>query len=89
MHFVSAVNLLNAVGIVLVSCLQCRPLEALWNPNVRGICINFSYFSVFNSSFNFVLDMAILLSPLPLVAKLNSSRRKKILLSINFALGGR
>lgn len=85
----SAVNLLNAVGIVLVSCLQCRPLEFLWNPAVGGTCINFSHFSVFNSSFNFVLDMVILLTPLPLVRKLNLSTRKRVLLSVNFALGGR
>ncbi|KAF9869770.1 integral membrane protein [Colletotrichum karsti] len=87
-HFVTAVNLLNAVAIVLVSCLQCRPLESLWNPLVPGTCINFSYFSVFNSTFNFALDMVILLTPLPLVRQLNSSKRKKVLLSINFALGG-
>ncbi|TDZ10312.1 Satratoxin biosynthesis SC1 cluster protein 4 [Colletotrichum sidae] len=87
-YLVSAVNLLNAVAIVLVSCLQCRPLEALWDLSVTGVCINFSYFSVFNSSFNFLLDVVILLTPLPLVRQLNSSRRKKILLTINFALGG-
>lgn len=88
-HCVSAVNLLNAVAIVLVSCLQCRPLESLWNPEIPGVCINFSYFSVFNSTFNFVIDIVILLTPLPLVRRLNSSTRKKVLLSINFALGGR
>ncbi|KAF6818058.1 integral membrane protein [Colletotrichum plurivorum] len=87
-HCVSAVNLLNAVAIVLVSCLQCRPLESLWNPAVPGVCINFSHFSVFNSTFNFVIDIVILLTPLPLVRKLNSSTRKKVLLSVNFALGG-
>ncbi|KAK1518085.1 hypothetical protein CPAR01_15734 [Colletotrichum paranaense] len=88
-HFVSTVNLLNGLAIVLVSCLQCRPLEALWNTSVVGTCINFSYFSIFNSVFNFLLDVVILLTPLPLVKQLNSSTRKKILLSINFALGGR
>ncbi|KAK1447930.1 hypothetical protein CMEL01_09769 [Colletotrichum melonis] len=87
-HFVSTVNLLNGLAIVLVSCLQCRPLEALWNTSVVGTCINFSYFSIFNSVFNFLLDVVILLTPLPLVKQLNSSTRKKILLSINFALGG-
>ncbi|KAK1704665.1 uncharacterized protein BDZ83DRAFT_594860 [Colletotrichum acutatum] len=87
-HFVSTVNLLNGLAIILVSCLQCRPLEALWNTSVVGTCINFSYFSIFNSVFNFLLDVVILLTPLPLVKQLNSSTRKKILLSINFALGG-
>ncbi|KAK1477271.1 hypothetical protein CCUS01_05089 [Colletotrichum cuscutae] len=69
-HFVSTVNLLNGLAIVL------RPY---------GI---HHYFSIFNSVFNFLLDVVILLTPLPLVNQLNSSTRKKILLSINFALGG-
>lgn len=86
---IGAINTGNAIAIVLVSCLQCRPLELLWNPMIKGTCINFSYFSVFNSTFNFALDMVILLSPIPLVSKLNLSKRKKVLLCINFALGGR
>lgn len=81
------INALNGVAIVLVSCLQCRPLEALWNGS-EGVCINFSYFSVFNSAFNFVIDCIILLSPLPLILKLKLTTRKKVMLSINFALGG-
>ncbi|KAH8426472.1 uncharacterized protein LDX57_004209 [Aspergillus melleus] len=87
-QFLVLINTLNAIAIVLVSCLQCRPLQALWNPAVGGTCIDFSNFSLFNTSFNFVLDLVILLSPLRLVTKLNLSRRKKILLSLNFALGG-
>lgn len=89
--FVCLVNSLNAVAIVLVSCLQCRPLEALWNPAAAagGKCIGFSNFSLFNTSFNFVLDVVILLSPLRLVMKLKLSTRKKVLLALNFALGGR
>ncbi|KAL2869888.1 uncharacterized protein BJX67DRAFT_370670 [Aspergillus lucknowensis] len=87
-YFLCVINCLNAVSIVLVSCLQCHPLDALWNPAVGGTCIDFSIFSLFNTSFNLVLDVVILLSPLKLVMNLNLSRRKKVLLAFNFGLGG-
>ncbi|KAL4816045.1 hypothetical protein BDW67DRAFT_175825 [Aspergillus spinulosporus] len=87
-YFLCVINCLNAIAIVLVSCLQCRPLEALWNQAAGGTCIDFSIFSLFNTSFNLVLDVAILLSPIKLVMNLNLSQRKKILLALNFGLGG-
>jgi hypothetical protein len=87
-YFLCLINCLNAVAIVLVSCLQCRPLEALWNQAAVGTCIDFSIFSLFNTSFNLVLDVAILISPIKLVINLNLSQRKKILLALNFGLGG-
>ncbi|KAL1954763.1 hypothetical protein VTO42DRAFT_763 [Malbranchea cinnamomea] len=86
--FLFVVNALNAVAIVLVSCLQCRPLEALWNPEAGGTCIDFSNFGLFNTSFKFVMDLTIFVSPLRLVMKLNLSNRKKFLLAVTFALGG-
>lgn len=87
-HFLVAINILNAIAIVLVSCLQCRPIEALWDPAVGGTCIDFSDFSMFNTSFNLVLDVVILASPLRLVMNLEFATRKKILVSLTFALGG-
>ena len=91
-YLLVTINALNAVAIVLVSCLQCRPLDALWDLAIAAApgstCIDFSNFSIFNTSFNFSLDVVILISPLPLVMKLKLSQRKKILLALNVALGG-
>ena len=87
-YFLTFVNWGNLVAIVLVCCLQCRPLPALWDATISGVCIDFSYFSVFNSAFNFVLDAMILLSPLPLIMRLNLSTNKRVLLAANFTLGG-
>lgn len=86
--FLAIINLGSLIAIVLVTCLQCIPLDALWDPTVKGTCINFSYFSIFNTSFSFSLDLVILISPLPLVWKLKLSTRKRMLLGINFAFGG-
>ena len=86
-YAIATLNFLGAVVIVLVTCLQCRPIEALWGA-ATGTCIDFSIFSLFNTSYNFVLDVAILASPLPLVRKLNLSRRKRVVLAIYFGLGG-
>jgi hypothetical protein len=83
------INVLGTIAIILVTMLQCQPLETLWNPTIQGgHCIDFSNFSLFNVAYNFVLDILILLAPMPLVKNLNLSRRKKILLGLNFALGG-
>ena len=47
------INVLGAIVIVLVTVLQCQPLEKLWDPMMQGgHCIDFSNFSLFNVVYN-------------------------------------
>ena len=84
----ATINILGTLVIIPVATVQCVPVEALWRKDIEGQCIVFSAFSIFNTIYNFVLDILILTAPLSLVTKLNLTRRKKILVALNFALGG-
>ena len=50
---------------VLEVCLICRPITAQWDPDVTGLCGNQTASFVTIEIIGLVLDLAILLSPLP------------------------
>ena len=75
------------VGIVVSDVLTCRPLAKYWNPLRSGVCENSRASLVALSSCNIIADVLIVLLPLPMVWRLQITTRRKIELSIIFALG--
>jgi hypothetical protein len=76
-------------GIVstLEICFICRPIAAQWDPNVKGLCGNqIMSFVAFEVS-ALVLDLAILLAPLPITISLMMSRARKLIVSLVLAAG--
>ncbi|KAF5026367.1 hypothetical protein F66182_1575 [Fusarium sp. NRRL 66182] len=68
--------------------LQCIPLQAVWDPRIKGRCIaHTTTWWYINGVINIVSDFAIIIIPLPVVWKLNLARSQKILLSGVFGLG--
>ncbi|KAF4967676.1 hypothetical protein FSARC_4811 [Fusarium sarcochroum] len=68
--------------------LQCIPLQAVWDPRIKGRCIaNVTKWWYINGIVNIVSDFAIMLLPIPLIWKLNMPRSQKIILSGIFGLG--
>ncbi|WZH50042.1 Integral membrane protein [Fusarium acuminatum] len=81
------ISLWSLVQIIMI-CLLCVPLDALWDMSVKGKCIphqtNMWYV---NGVMHIVLDFAIIIMPLPIVWNLNLPRSQKWLLSGIFGLG--
>lgn len=75
-----------AQSVIVV--LQCSPAKALWDPRVKGQCIDISIELVGSSVLNVATNFLILALPLPILWRLQISMRKKLQLVGIFLLGG-
>jgi hypothetical protein len=71
---------------------QCKPINYAWNQwdgEHEGHCIDISTGTYVNASLNMVLDLVILLMPMPLLIRLHVtySRKQKALILIMFSTG--
>lgn len=79
-----------AYSITQMVCVvtQCIPLSTLWNPSIKGTCIDLGRVFVVCSSFNIATDFCIIILPIFQLWKLKVNVRQKIQLFIMFSLGG-
>jgi hypothetical protein len=80
MTFTTVVCFCIAHGIasVLEICLICRPIAAQWDANVIGLCGNqIASFTALEVS-GMVLDLAILLAPLPYLIRSRAELAAKL-----------
>lgn len=75
------------VGIVISNFLTCRPLAKYWDPLLPGVCENLLGSIIALSSCNVAMDLTIVLLPMPMVWGLQMATRRKLELTIIFALG--
>lgn len=71
---------------IMGECLICRPFRKLWDNNVRGVCGDFSKANLSAAAINLVLDILVVLLPLPIVWRLQMSKQKKVGISVTFGL---
>ncbi len=65
---------------------QCVPLQALWDRTIEGKCIPIRIVFVVGGAVNAATDIAILSLPMPKLWNLNMSLKRKIQLTMIFAL---
>ncbi|KAF2441948.1 hypothetical protein P171DRAFT_434542 [Karstenula rhodostoma CBS 690.94] len=76
------------VGVTLSGMLYCRPLAFAWNPTIPGgKCGNATQAYLSAHIINLLLDIAVALAPVPILAKLRLKKAKKIEITGIFALG--
>ena len=66
---------------------QCVPRDRIWDPTVKGGCINLLAAFIAASAINVVSDWSILLLPLYLISKLKIATKRKIGVLAIFAVG--
>ncbi|RDK41383.1 hypothetical protein M752DRAFT_301762 [Aspergillus phoenicis ATCC 13157] len=91
LRFTFGLNILIAAwssGIFLACALQCRPLRAYWDINVKGRCFSATTYIIVNQAFNVLMDFVILAVPVPMIWRLHRSWQDKLALNAVFALGG-
>ncbi|KAH7309796.1 hypothetical protein B0I35DRAFT_515192, partial [Stachybotrys elegans] len=83
----------TAMGII-VFLLQCRPLKALWMPELlfsgQATCIDFRIFikmGVANTSFNILTDVLTATLPIPTIVRLNMPLKTRMYLIFILGLG--
>ncbi|KAI4846403.1 hypothetical protein E4T44_05081 [Aureobasidium sp. EXF-8845] len=76
-----------SVAGILTEIFDCTPVYFQWDIFAEGKCINRPAFYIANAVCNSVSDLLILALPIPVVWNLALTRRKKITLSLVFAMG--
>ena len=67
---------------------QCSPVDKFWNFRDQGVCIDIWWLVLGSSISHLIVDIAILILPVPTVQKLQISWAQKAMLSVVFAQGG-
>lgn len=75
------------VVLLVVPWTNCTPLRKTLDPFVPGKCTTRIRYYLTAGTLNVVLDFIILLTPMPLIWKLNLSLEKKVSVSLVFLLG--
>jgi len=66
---------------------MCSPVSIIWGPTFPVGCINLLTFNYFNAAFHILTDILLAVVPIPVLAKLQLSRKRKIALAITFGVG--
>ncbi|OJJ00155.1 hypothetical protein ASPVEDRAFT_149127 [Aspergillus versicolor CBS 583.65] len=79
------------VACVIASIAGCNPPSYIWDrfrdPNTPGGCFDEVAFFRWNGLANLLLDVLMLVLPLPMVWRMRTSRRQKVLLTGIFLMG--
>lgn len=89
-YAVIGLNVVYLIAFEVVSIFQCSPIRGAWlawDGEFKATCRNINMQAWLAAVFNIVLDVATLVIPLPLLAKLSISTRKKVQIMIMFSLG--
>jgi hypothetical protein len=81
------INIAYYTAGIVASALTCAPLEKTWDTSLSGQCLNTASFFISNASLNLVSDIIVLALPHKVIWNLRMSRRKKIGVSLVFAIG--
>jgi len=78
-----------AISCSLLTFLQCRPPQRLWDPRIEGTCIDpkvMAAYGIFTGSFFTFADASLAIIPLTIFWRLRISRLQRIQLCIVFGL---
>ena len=79
----------NWIATIVAAFFICIPLNLLWNPGiVGGHCFDIGSYYRWSSFFSVLTDLMMLVLPLPVIWKLNTSRNVKLGLTVVFGIGG-
>ncbi|MCJ1306506.1 hypothetical protein MMC25_000149 [Agyrium rufum] len=78
-------NILFYTALCLVTIFQCTPREAIWNPLVKGRCVNYGAVLVIGASINIFSDLSLLAMPVLWTWRLQMPVKRKVGVSAVFA----
>ena len=80
-------NLMWFIAAFFGTIFQCVPISLLWDLETPGYCINYHDGVLAFGGITVATDFLILVLPIPLVWRIQISRRKKWLITFTFMLG--
>lgn len=86
-YAVAAVVISFGIGAILQAFLLCRPFAKNWNPLLPGVCGSSTQTILAEAIINMIIDVAIMILPMPLIWRLQMAQRRKVTLTMIFGLG--
>ncbi|KAI2629949.1 hypothetical protein GGR54DRAFT_636129 [Hypoxylon sp. NC1633] len=81
------INILFYGSAIIIVNVSCHPHSKLWDPTIPGTCIDRKAVDVSAASLNLASHTLILILPQSVIWKLRMSTKKKISVSLVFAIG--
>lgn len=85
-YTVHVFNFLYFGSTIMAACLICRPLAANWDAGI-GHCGNQKSLDLYIGVFNLLMDICVVILPMPVLWHLQMSQSKKVVLSGMFGMG--
>ncbi|KAH8725647.1 hypothetical protein GQ44DRAFT_615438 [Phaeosphaeriaceae sp. PMI808] len=79
--------IINTLVIFLLTAVPCLPVEAFWDRDIKGKCLDVQALAYANSASAIFQDVVLLILPLVFIQKLQMRRNRKIAVSFMFAIG--
>lgn len=77
----------HLIAFEIEVALQCLPVNSIWETGVKGKCTNFVASIYAGAALSIFEDIVIIVLPLFVLRDLNLTFRKKMALTLVFALG--
>lgn len=74
-------------ALSLAILLECNPVAKFWDPFLQGTCLDTTTLYLANAILNVIFDFVVLLVPVPMLLKLQTSARQKCVIAAIFSLG--
>ncbi|KAK7756330.1 hypothetical protein SLS62_001556 [Diatrype stigma] len=75
------------IAFLIVYLTNCIPMDQLWNPQPGGHCRDMQYSDYATVGINMLIDIAILILPMPTLWGLQLPVRKKVIVTVMFSFG--
>ena len=75
------------IVFVVLTIWTCTPPRKQWDPDTPGHCINFILVFKITTALNVLIDVIILVLPLPILSKLHTTLGRKLILVGAFVVG--
>jgi hypothetical protein len=79
--------IVNTLIIFLLTIFSCTPIQAFWNRDVGGKCMDINALAYANSACAIAQDVVLVLFPLCCIRKLNMKRYRKFAVGFMFCVG--
>ncbi|KAI9669387.1 MAG: hypothetical protein M1831_000423 [Alyxoria varia] len=87
MQIVGALNIAWMIAAFIVGIFLCVPVQGFWDPTISSRCVNFNALFLSNEAITIALDLVVLFLPVWYIARIQSSVKHKVSISITFLLG--
>lgn len=88
MRILGTLNALVYIAFQVVACFDCVPPRKVWNPLIKGQCVNSFAVVIAAAVLDSLLDFSVMILPIGVLKRLQMSMRRKINLAMIFVNGG-